>query len=102
MRIKITKVVETEKFKELGIEKSEEMKIEMKKKDNVDQNSICSGAAEPKKGPEVEMLKFGSKKHWFSQDILFHDLEDEYDLDIVSVLAENVSPSPGSSAVQHL
>lgn len=47
-----------------------------------------SDAAEPEAGSEIELLNSAMKKYCFIRDASFNDLEEDYELEIGSVLTE--------------
>lgn len=64
----------------------------MKEEDIADTISSSSGAAEPKTGPEVEVLQSAMKIYCSIRHTSCNDLGDEYKIETGSVLAEKVNP----------
>lgn len=62
----------------------------MKEENIVETILTSSGAAVPKAGPELELLKSAMMKYFFIRDTSFSDDEDEYELDTGSNPTENV------------
>lgn len=75
----------------MEIENSDDVKREMKKEDIAHTVPTCSGATEREGEPKVKLLKFVMKKYCLIRDISFNNLEDEYELETVSVLTKNVN-----------
>lgn len=61
--------------------------MEREEKREIIVNRILTGSsfAEPKAGPEVEVVKYAMKKYCFIRDSSFNNLGDEYELDTGSV-----------------
>lgn len=83
----------------MGLESTEDMKTEqsreMKKKAEKEYifhaSPTKSRAVEPNSGPEVKVLKSSKKIYRFIWDLSLNELDDEYELDAVFVLSEDVN-----------
>lgn len=71
-----TEEVRTEKCKEVGTENSGQVKKEPKEEDIVDTARLGCGAAKPRAGREVEVMKNAMKKCCFIRHASFDDLKE--------------------------
>lgn len=86
----MSKKVETEIIEKVGTENSEELERGVKKKNIVNTTPTGCGAAEPEARPLVEVYRSAMDEHPSIRDTLFNDPEDEYELEVRSVLNEKV------------
>lgn len=77
--------------KQVATENSTELKRKSEKEDIVDTIFTGAGAAEMEARPKIEAVKSAVRKRCVFQYNLFNDFEDEYKLDIGSVLTEKVN-----------
>lgn len=67
------------------------MEREVKEKEIVATTPTGFSAAEPKAGPEVQLLKSAKKKYCFTRNTSCNDLDEEYELKTGSILTERVN-----------